>query len=196
MAKRIWGGAAMPTMAQVEAERRRINRHRIYVRIMQSTLGVLVVVAALAALISSLLLPVMQISGSSMEPTLREGEIVVLVKTGRLQTGDLCSFTWNNRTLVKRIIAGPGAWVEIDDQGTVYVDKVALDEPYVTGKALGECDIEFPYQVPADHYFVMGDHRDTSIDSRSTVVGSVNKDQIIGKVVFRVWPWIHIGSIN
>lgn len=186
----------LPTVEQVERERRRLRHRQAYRRALGSTIGTLAVVAALAVLISSLFLPVMQISGDSMEPTLRDGEIIVLVKTERFTTGDLCSFSWNNRTLIKRIIARPGDWVEIDADGTVYVNQTVLEEPYVTEKSLGECDIEFPYQVPDNHYFAMGDHRKTSIDSRNTVIGSIDKEQIIGKVVFRVWPFSEIGFIN
>lgn len=187
---------SLPTQEQVERERKRLRRRSAYYRAMGSTVGWLAVVAALAVLISSLFLPVMQISGNSMEPTLRDGEIIVLVKTERFRTGDLCSFSWNNRVLIKRIIAGPGDWVTIDPEGTVFVNQKALDEPYLSEKSLGECDITFPYQVPDHHYFALGDHRATSIDSRSTVIGSVDKEQIIGKVVFRVWPWERMGPIN
>lgn len=196
MARQNRHSTALPSMEQVDRERRRINHRKAYLRALGSTVGTLAVVAALAVLISSLFLPVMQISGDSMEPTLRDGEIIVLVKTERFETGDLCSFSWNNRTLIKRIIAGPGDWVEIDPDGTVYVNQQALDEPYVTEKSLGECDITFPYQVPDNHYFALGDHRATSIDSRNTVIGSIDKEQIIGKVMLRIWPWSEAGLIN
>lgn len=196
MAGRFKRHISLPTMEQVDRERQRIHHRKAYMRALSSTVGVLAVVAAFAVLISSLLLPVMQISGDSMVPTLRDGEIIVLYKTSRFETGDLCSFSWNNRTLIKRIVAGPGDWVEIDADGTVYVNKIALDEPYVTEKSLGECDIEFPYQVPDNHFFALGDHRATSIDSRSTVIGSIDKEQIIGKVMFRIWPWKEIGFIG
>lgn len=190
------GHTALPTMDEVVRERRRIRYQKIYLRTLSSTLGILVVVAALAVLIASLFLPVMQISGDSMVPTLNNGEIVVLVKTENFTTGELCSFSWNNRTLIKRIIAGPGDWVEIDEEGTVYVNDARLEEPYVSEKSLGECDLTFPYQVPDNHYFALGDHRATSIDSRSSVIGCVEKEQIIGKVVFRVWPFRDMGWIR
>ena len=196
MAKRAKHSVSLPTMPQVERERRRIKHKEAYLRALGSTVSVLAVVAAVAVLISSLFLPVMQISGDSMEPALKDGEIIALVKTANFKTGDLCSFSWNNRTLIKRIIAGPGDWVEIDSDGVVYVNQVVLDEPYVTEKSLGECDVEFPYQVPDNHYFVLGDHRITSIDSRSTAIGSIDREQIIGKVIFRIWPLNKMGFIS
>lgn len=178
----------LPTIEQVKTERKRIKYKAAYRKALLGTIDALLLVAAVAVLISSLLLPVMQISGNSMEPTLENDDIIVLVKTNRFKTGDLCSFSWNNRTLIKRVIGVPGDWIEIDSDGTVYVNGKEIDEPYVTEKSLGECDIEFPYQVPENCLFMMGDHRETSIDSRNTVIGSVNYDQVIGRVLFRIWP--------
>lgn len=191
--KRKAGKNNLPTMDQIQKEQRRLHHRISYNRALRSTVNVLIVVAAIAVLISSLVFPVLQISGDSMDPTLKDGNIIVLYKTTNLKTGDLCSFTWNNRTLIKRIIAGPGDWIEIDAEGNVYVNDVMLDEPYVSEKSVGECDIEFPYQVPDNSYFMMGDKRATSIDSRSTVIGSVNVEQIIGKVWLRIYPFDLIG---
>ena len=155
---------------------------------MGGTVYVLTIVAAVAVLIATLVLPVLQIEGTSMEPTLYNGDIVLLAKTTRFDHGDLCGFTWNNKLLVKRVIGIPGDWIEIDVDGNVYRNGDKLDEPYVQVRALGECDLEFPFQVPAEQYFVLGDMRASSIDSRSTLIGCVTKDQIVGKVFFRVWP--------
>lgn len=187
---------ALPSMEQIEAERKRLKYVQAYKKALFGTVYALVIVAAAAVLVSSLLLPVLQVSGSSMDPTLCNGDIIVLIKTKNYNTGDLCSFSWNNRTMIKRIIAGPADWVEIDTDGTVYVNGQALDEMYVQEKSLGECDITFPYQVPEKSYFVMGDKRDVSIDSRSTVIGSVNESQIIGKVWLRVYPFDELGFID
>ena len=186
----------LPTMEQVEEERRRIRYRAAYRRALFETVEVLLLVAAAAVLISTLFLPVLQISGDSMEPTLSNNDIIVLVKTDRFQTGDLCSFSWNNRTLIKRVIGVSGDWIEIGADGTIYLNKEPLDEPYVTDKSLGECDLKFPYQVPEGALFLVGDHRETSIDSRSTVIGSVSREQVIGKVLFRVWPLSRFGSVN
>ncbi|MCF0121394.1 MAG: signal peptidase I, partial [Oscillospiraceae bacterium] len=147
-------------------------------------------------LISSIFLPVLQISGSSMEPVLNDGEIVVLFKTDKLKTGDICSFTWNNRILNKRVIACPGDTVDIDTEGNITVNGKLLDEPYVREKSLGQCDVEFPVTVGKGEYFFAGDRRESSIDSRSSVIGNVPTEQIIGKIVFRVWPIKSIGIVG
>lgn len=186
----------LPSMDQISEERQRMRHKAAYKKALIGTINVLLIAAAIAVLISTLLLPVLQIKGNSMEPCLYSGNIVVLLKTNKFKTGDVCSFTWNNRTLVKRVIGNAGDWIEIDQDGTVYVNGEAIDEPYVKEKSLGECDLEFPYQVPEDSVFLMGDYRETSIDSRSSVIGSVGYDQIVGKVLFRVWPFKDIGPIH
>ena len=180
---------SLPTIKQVETERKRYRRQKAYNKALRGTVYVLTFVAAVAVLIATLVLPVLQIEGTSMEPTLYNGDIVLLMKTTRFDRGDLCGFTWNNKLLIKRVIGVPGDWIEIDTDGTVYLNGEKLDEPYVEQKALGECDLEFPYQVPQEQFFVIGDMRESSIDSRNTVIGCIPKEQIVGKVFFRVWPF-------
>ena len=180
---------SLPTKKQVETERKRYRRQKAYNKALSGTVYVLTIVAAVAVLIATLVLPVLQIEGTSMEPTLYNGDIVLLMKTNRFDRGDLCGFTWNNKLLIKRVIGVPGDWIEIDTDGTVYLNGEKLDEPYVEQKALGECDLEFPYQVPQEQFFVIGDMRESSIDSRNTVIGCIPKEQIVGKVFFRVWPF-------
>ena len=180
---------SLPTKKQVETERKRYRRQKAYNKALRGTVYVLTIVAAVAVLIATLVLPVLQIEGTSMEPTLSNGDIVLLMKTTRFERGDLCGFTWNNKLLIKRVIGLPGDWIEIDTDGTIYLNGDKLEEPYVEHKALGECDLEFPFQVPQEQYFVIGDMRESSIDSRNTVIGCIPKDQIVGKVFFRVWPF-------
>jgi signal peptidase I len=178
----------LPTSSQVLTELKRERNKIRFRRILKSTVYALVIVAAVAALIATLVLPVLQISGTSMEPTLNNGEIVVLIKTDKLSRGDLCGFAYSNKILIKRVIGLPGDTIFIDEEGTVYINGYALTEPYLTETAFGECDIEFPYTVPEEEYFLMGDQRSTSIDSRSTVIGCIPKDQVIGKLFFKIWP--------
>ena len=178
----------MPQMDALQKELKRERYKRRFRRLLRSTVNALVVVAAVAALIATLILPVLQIAGTSMEPSLNDGDIVLLVKTDNLKSGDLCAFYYSNKILIKRVIATPGDYIWLEPDGTVFLNGEALDEPYVSEKALGECDVEFPYQVPENNYFVMGDKRETSIDSRSSVIGCIAEDQIIGKILFKIWP--------
>ena len=184
---------SLPTKTQVETERKRYRRQKAYNKALGGTVYVLTIVAAVAVLIATLILPVLQIEGTSMEPTLSNGDIVLLTKTTRFARGELCGFAWNNKLLIKRVIGLPGDWIEIDTDGNIYLNGEILDEPYVQQKALGECDLEFPYQVPQEQYFVVGDMRESSIDSRNSLIGCIPYDQIVGKVFFRVWP---IGNIR
>ena len=178
----------LPQLEMLEKEVKREQYRRRFKRLLRSTTNALIVVAAVAALIATLLLPVLEIAGTRMEPSLNDGDIVLLVKTDKLETGDLCAFYYSNKILIKRIIAVPGDYIWIESDGTVFLNGNELDEPYVSEKSLGECDVEFPYQVPENAYFMMGDHRETSIDSRSTVIGCVPQDQIIGKILCKFWP--------
>ena len=178
----------IPSLAQVESERKQHRWKKAYWSALRGTISVLTYMAAVAALIATLVLPVLQIEGTSMEPTLTGGDIVLLTKTTGLGRGDICGFAWNNKILIKRVIGIPGDWIEIDTDGTVYLNGEKLDEPYAEQIAFGECDLEFPFQVPQEQYFVLGDMRESSIDSRNTLVGCVGNDQIIGKIFFRIWP--------
>ena len=183
---------SLPTKKQVETERKRYRRQKAYNKALGGTVYVLTIVAAVAVLIATLVLPVLQIDGKSMEPTLYNGDIVLLMKTTRFDHGDLCGFTWNNKLLIKRVIGVPGDWIEIDTDGNIYLNGEKLDEPYVAQKAFGECDLEFPFQVPQEQYFVVGDLRESSVDSRNTMMGCIPKEQIVGKVFFRVWPFKNV----
>ena len=184
------------TAEQLEAELRRERYKRSFAFTLRNTIYMLITVAAVAVLVAVLLMPVLQIYGTSMAPTLEEGEIVLSVKSGEFKTGDVMAFYYNNNILVKRVIAQPGDWVDITEDGTVYVNNVMLDEPYLIDKAYGETNIKFPYQVPESRIFVLGDHRSVSIDSRNTAVGCVASEQIVGRIVYRVWPFDKIGKVE
>ncbi len=187
---------SMPTLDQLENELHRERYRRSYGRVLRSTVFTLITVAAIAILIATLALPVLQIYGSSMTPALTDGDVVVTVKGSDFTQGDIIAFYYNNKILVKRVIAFAGDWVNIDEEGNVFINDRLLDEPYVSEKALGDCNITLPYQVPDGKLFVMGDHRATSADSRNTAVGCVAEEQVVGRVTLRVWPFKEIGVIQ
>lgn len=188
--------SSVPDLAEVEKERNRLKRRKEYGNALRGTCFSLLAVAAIAVLAATLFLPVLQVTGTSMEPTLYDGDIIVLTKKSSINRGDLCGFYYQNKLLLKRVIGLPGDWIDIKEDGTALVNDEEIDEPYVSGKSLGECDLTFPYQVPDNRYFVMGDHRSTSIDSRSSVIGSIEKDQITGKILLRIWPLKHISLVH
>ena len=192
---------ALPTSQQLEAELNRARYRMRYRNVLRSTAYTLITVAAIAVLVATLLMPVLQIYGSSMTPTLTDGDIVVSLKQSKFESGDVVAFYYNNKILVKRVIAQSGEWVDITPEGDVYVGKTRdsmqlLDEPYLEEKALGDCNISFPYQVPESRVFVLGDHRRVSVDSRNTAVGCVAEEQLVGHLVFRVWPLKFFGKIQ
>ena len=191
----------MPTSQQLEDELSRMRYRRRYRSVLRSTVYTLITVAAIAVLVATLLMPVLRIYGSSMSPTLSDKDIVLCVKKGSFKSGDVVAFSYNNKILVKRVIAQSGEWISITPEGDVYVGSDSqnmhlLDEPYLQEKALGDCNIEFPYQIPESRIFVMGDHRSVSVDSRNTAVGCVAEEQLVGKLTFRVWPLELFGPVN
>ena len=186
---------SVPSLTEIQRERKRIRRKDYYKQALRGTVAVLVVVAAVAVLIATLFLPILQISGDSMSPTLEHDEIVLLLKTKKFDRGDLIGFYYQGKILLKRVIALPEDEVAIDADGNVYINGELLEEPYVTDKGLGDCDLEFPYKVPGTSYFVMGDRRSNSVDSRNSVVGSIPQEDIIGKVFIRVWPFSRFGFV-
>lgn len=188
--------AQFPQLEEIEAELQRLQNRKTYNRALRSTVYTLVVVAAIAVLVAMLCLPVMKVSGTSMEPNLNTDDIIMGVKTGSFSTGDICCFYYNNKLLLKRVIANAGDWVEIDEDGHVYVNGTMIEEPYVKELSYGICDISYPYQVPDGQVFVLGDNRATSVDSRSSVIGCINVDEIVGKVLLRIWPLKEISIIR
>lgn len=186
----------IPAMEQIEREKKRLRHNQRYRRTLKSTLAVLVVVSALAILAATLWMPVLRIYGASMTPTLKNGEIIFTVKTSDFEEGDIIAFYYNNKILVKRVIARAGDWVDIDEDGTVYVNSEKIDEPYLTEKAYGDTNIEMPYQVPDGKIFVMGDRRTTSVDSRNKIIGCVSQEQVVGKIMFRIWPLNRLGTLR
>lgn len=186
----------IPTLNQVREELYRERYKKKYRKVLRSTVYTLIVVAAVSVLVATLWMPVLQIYGTSMQPTLKEGEIVISVKGSDFETGDLVAFYLGNKLLIKRCIAGPGDWVDITEEGDIYVNGELLIEPYIEEKSFGECNLELPYQVPDNKWFLVGDHRATSTDSRHTAVGCVAEEQIVGKIVYRVWPFDEFGLLS
>ena len=195
MSKKSKNQTQIPSLAEIQSERKRIRREAYYWQALRGTVSVLVVVAAVAVLVATLFLPILQISGDSMSPTLEHDEIVVLLKTKEFDRGDLIGFYYQGKILLKRVIALPEDEVAIDAEGTVYVNGELLEEPYVTDKGLGDCDLEFPYKVPGTGYFVLGDRRSNSVDRRNSVIGAVSREDIIGKVFVKVWPLSELGFV-
>lgn len=177
----------MPSVEQVEAELKNINYRKKFRSTLLSTVSILIVVAAVAVLVSTLFFPVVQVAGSSMEPTLKEGDILVLIKSDKVTYGEMCCVSWQNKSLLKRVIGLSGDLIDMDADGNVFVNGELLDEPYVEEKELGKCEIEFPYKVPENKVFILGDQRESSVDSRSSAIGCIGQDQIIGRVLFKVW---------
>ena len=188
--------ADLPTTEQIARERSRLRYKRRYGRTLRSTAAILLVVAALAVLVATLWMPVLRVYGSSMAPTLHNGEILVSVKTKDFSSGDIIAFYHGNKLLIKRYIAGPSDYVNVDEDGNVSVNGTLLDEPYLAEKDAGISDLDYPYVVPAGTYFVLGDHRESSVDSRSSLVGCVEQSEIVGKIIFRVWPLSSFGKIK
>ena len=184
-----------PSIDQLKAELKRENRKKEYRKVLRNTLIVVVVVAALAVLVSSFFITVLKVTGDSMTPTLQTGEIVIAQNSSSFESGDLIAFYYNNKVLVKRVLGSPGEWIDIDSEGNVSVNGEMIQEDYISDKSLEPTDISFPYQVPENRYFVMGDHRKASIDSRSNAVGCVTKEQLIGKIVFRIYPFGSFGGL-
>lgn len=185
----------LPTEEQLDGELRRVRRKKEYVKVIRSTVSSLIVVAAIAVLVSLLFLPVLRVTGTSMTPTLQNDELVICRKYGNFEQGDVIAFYFNNKILLKRVIGVSGDIIDISEDGTVYVNGEVIDEPYLNEKAFGECDLDLPYQVPDERVFVMGDHRATSVDSRSTSVGCIANEAIVGEVMLRIWPFERFGTL-
>lgn len=188
--------ADRPTLDQIKKELVRRDRMSRYTNALKITLVALVFVISISVLLAVLWIPVLRVTGTSMTPHLEEGDIVIIRKTSNFKTGNIIAFYYNNKILLKRVIAGVGDVVDMDKDGNVYVNNSKIDEPYAVDKGKGKCDIEFPYQIPEDSWFVLGDHRSTSIDSRSDEIGCIKQEDVIGKLFFRIYPFKKSMSVD
>ena len=185
----------LPTIEELEAEINRKKHKQNQHHLMRNAIYVLIVVAAVTSLISIFFVRALKTFGSSMTPTLEDGDIVAVYLTDEAEPGQLVAFYFNNKLIIKRVIALGGSVVDMDEAG-VFVDGSPLEEPYLTEKALGEVSVEFPFTVPDGQYFVLGDNRITSTDSRSSIIGCVDPDNMLGRVIFKVWPLGEFGKIR
>jgi len=185
-----------PSTGEISQELAQRSRQKNTRRVLRSTVFVLLIVAAAAILLATQLLPTLKIYGASMAPTLEEGQLVTAVRGSEYRTGDVIAFYYNNKLLVKRVIAGPGEWFNLQPDGTVYVNGVRLEEPYLEERSFGSCDLTLPYQVPEEHYFVLGDQRESSVDSRLSQVGCIPREQIVGRIVFCIYPLDRFGPVS
>ena len=185
----------LPSCSQIAGERQRLRRRKKQ-RILKALTGIFLGLTLTAgALYGSQRFTTLRITGTSMEPGLEDGDLVVFARCGQPAPGRICSFTWENRTLVKRIIGLPGDWVQVDPTGRVLINGRHRPEPHIPEPAPGPTDVEFPCLVPGDSLFVMGDRRETSVDSRNTAIGPVPLDRVQGLAVFRLWPLEDFGPL-
>lgn len=190
------GKQKLPRIEELERAIELERQRKRYWRTLFGTISILIVAAAAAVLLSFSIFPVFRIYGDSMAPNLAGGDVVVTVRSQNPRAGDVTAFYYNNKILVKRVIAAAGDWVSMEENGDVYVNGELLSEPYLTDKSLGDCERSFPCQVPDGHYFVLGDHRELSADSRSEAVGFVAQEQLAGKLLFRIWPLKKAGRVH
>lgn len=186
----------VPTTKELEQELNRESYKLKYKKLLKSTIYILIIVVSISVIVATFLFPVLKIYGESMKPNLKENDIVLCVKNAKYKPGNIIAFYYNNKILVKRVIAKSSDWVNIDEEGNVYVNDKLIEENYIKEKMRGESDIKYPYQVPEGSYFVLGDKRDTSVDSRSSLIGTISSEDIIGKIIFRVWPLKQIRIIK
>ena len=179
----------VPSSEEVQEEMQRIKSQGRFSQALKSTFGTVIVVAAIAVLVAAIFLPVLRITGTSMEPLFMPGDILVAYKTDNLKRGEICTFYYNNKLIVKRVIALGGDTVDISEDGLVSVNGNELNEPYVQKNTLGLCDLEFPFEVPLGQMFLLGDNRETSVDSRSGDFGCISVEEVLGRVFLRVWPF-------
>ena len=185
-----------PTTQEFKKEYSRLRKKQEFHQGLGRVIRILVVVAAISIIIATVFFSIMQVRGSSMSPTMEENEIIIVNRYSDVKKGDLIAFYYNNKVLLKRVIGISGDMVDMDDEGNVYVNNEKIEEEYLEEKDYGTPDITFPYQVPDGRYFVMGDHRSVSIDSRYQIIGTVSSEQLIGKVKFRIWPITRFGPVK
>ena len=181
-------GLRTPSLTEIQDEMHRVKSQDKFDRALWSTFGTVLVVVAVAVLVASIFLPVLRVTGTSMVPNFEPGDVLVAFKTNKFDTGDICTFYYNSKLIVKRVIAVGGDTVDINEDGRVSVNGKMLEEPYVKNFALGLSDVEFPFEVPSGQLFLLGDNRGTSVDSRSAEFGCINAEEVLGKVFLRSWP--------
>ena len=149
------------------------------------------IIILIVVIIRTFIITPVRVDGNSMNSTLKDGEILLLEKFDKnLKRFDIIVLDYNGEKLIKRVIGLPGEKVEYKNN-KLYINDKKIDEPFIEEETY---DFKLDYIIPKDNYFVVGDNRDNSLDSR--IIGVISSDSILGKTIFRIFPFNKFGSLK